>query len=121
MEDRVEWANNALKSAWGRWQRSMRSDLKEAFLSTAQKNMDYYEKVRPTRLPAPQPTSPTPTLHPPPTPPPPHTHSPSPTLHLTHTHPPPHPHSTSPTAHPTHTPLHPHSTPPPPLSTSLPY
>ncbi|XP_031439552.1 sorting nexin-7 isoform X3 [Clupea harengus] len=44
MEDRVEWANNALKGDWGRWQRSMRSDLKEAFLSTAQKNVDYYEK-----------------------------------------------------------------------------
>ncbi|CAB1340829.1 unnamed protein product [Coregonus sp. 'balchen'] len=46
LEDRVEWANNALKGDWGRWQRSMRGDLKSAFLSTAEKNVDYYEKVR---------------------------------------------------------------------------
>ncbi|XP_062376656.1 sorting nexin-7 isoform X1 [Sardina pilchardus] len=44
LEDRVEWANNALKGDWSRWQRSMRSDLKEAFVSSAQKNVDYYEK-----------------------------------------------------------------------------
>ncbi|XP_041923551.1 sorting nexin-7 isoform X2 [Alosa sapidissima] len=44
LEDRVEWANNALKGDWSRWQRSMRSDLKDAFVSTAQKNVDYYEK-----------------------------------------------------------------------------
>ncbi|XP_041717816.1 sorting nexin-7 isoform X2 [Coregonus clupeaformis] len=44
LEDRVEWANNALKGDWGRWQRSMRGDLKSAFLSTAEKNVDYYEK-----------------------------------------------------------------------------
>ncbi|XP_038828690.1 sorting nexin-7 isoform X1 [Salvelinus namaycush] len=44
LEDRVEWANNALKGDWGRWQRSMRGDLKSAFFSTAEKNVDYYEK-----------------------------------------------------------------------------
>uniref|UniRef100_A0A4W5LY18 Sorting nexin 7 n=1 Tax=Hucho hucho TaxID=62062 RepID=A0A4W5LY18_9TELE len=44
LEDRVEWANNALKGDWVRWQRSMRGDLKSAFLSTAEKNVDYYEK-----------------------------------------------------------------------------
>lgn len=44
LEDRVEWANNALKGDWSRWQKSMRSDLKDAFLTTAEKNIDHYEK-----------------------------------------------------------------------------
>lgn len=44
LEDRVEWANNALKGDWGRWQRSMRSDMKETLVTAAQKNVDYYEK-----------------------------------------------------------------------------
>lgn len=44
LADRVEQANNALKGDWSRWQSSMRTDLKSAFLSTAEKNMLYYEK-----------------------------------------------------------------------------
>lgn len=45
MEDRLEWANNTLKSDWSRWQKSMRSDLKGVFIQTAEKNVEYYEKV----------------------------------------------------------------------------
>ncbi|KAM4606185.1 sorting nexin-7 [Polymixia lowei] len=44
LEDRVEWANNALKGDWSRWQKSMRTDLKTAFVATAEKNVEYYEK-----------------------------------------------------------------------------
>ncbi|TKS88086.1 Sorting nexin-7 [Collichthys lucidus] len=44
LADRVELANNALKGDWSRWQDSMRTDLKSAFMSTAEKNMEYYEK-----------------------------------------------------------------------------
>lgn len=45
LADRVELANNALKGDWSRWQNSMRTDLKSAFISTAEKNVEYYEKV----------------------------------------------------------------------------
>lgn len=45
LADRVELANNALKGDWSRWQNSLRTDLKSAFISTAEKNVDYYEKV----------------------------------------------------------------------------
>ncbi|XP_028825727.1 sorting nexin-7 isoform X2 [Denticeps clupeoides] len=44
LEDRVEWANNALKGDWNRWQRSKRRDLRSAFVHMAEKNVDYYEK-----------------------------------------------------------------------------
>lgn len=44
LEDHMESANNALKGDWTRWQGSMRTDLREAFVSTAEKNVDYYEK-----------------------------------------------------------------------------
>lgn len=44
LTDRMEHSNNALKGDWFRWQDDMRSDLKSAFLSTAEKNVDYYEK-----------------------------------------------------------------------------
>ncbi|XP_078136300.1 sorting nexin-7 isoform X1 [Sander vitreus] len=44
LADRVELANNALKGDWSRWQNSMRTDLKTAFLSTAEKNVEYYEQ-----------------------------------------------------------------------------
>uniref|UniRef100_A0A4W6F3B5 Sorting nexin 7 n=1 Tax=Lates calcarifer TaxID=8187 RepID=A0A4W6F3B5_LATCA len=44
LADRVELANNALKGDWSRWQKGMRTDLKSAFISTAEKNVDYYEK-----------------------------------------------------------------------------
>lgn len=46
LADRVELANNALKGDWSRWQNSMRTDLKSAFISNAEKNVEYYEKVR---------------------------------------------------------------------------
>ncbi len=45
-EDRLEWANNALKSDWTRWQKVMRTDLRSAFVDTAERNVSYYEKVR---------------------------------------------------------------------------
>lgn len=45
LADRMELANNALKGDWPRWKNSMRTDLKSAFISTAEKNVDYYEKV----------------------------------------------------------------------------
>ncbi|XP_026218472.1 sorting nexin-7 [Anabas testudineus] len=44
LADRMELANNALKGDWPRWKNSMRTDLKSAFISTAEKNVDYYEK-----------------------------------------------------------------------------
>ncbi|XP_007541187.1 sorting nexin-7 isoform X2 [Poecilia formosa] len=44
LADRVEQANNALRGDWSRWRTSMRADLKSAFISTAAKNVDYYEK-----------------------------------------------------------------------------
>ncbi|KAJ8277996.1 hypothetical protein GJAV_G00082580 [Gymnothorax javanicus] len=44
LEDKMEFANNALKGDWERWQQNMRGDIKEAFMSTAEKNVDYYEK-----------------------------------------------------------------------------
>ncbi|RXN27925.1 sorting nexin-7 isoform X1 [Labeo rohita] len=43
-EDRLEWANNALKSDWTRWQKVMRNDLRSAFIDTAESNVSYYEK-----------------------------------------------------------------------------
>lgn len=45
LADRVEQANNALRGDWARWRTRMRADLKSAFISTAAKNVDYYEKV----------------------------------------------------------------------------
>ncbi|KAL7887351.1 hypothetical protein AOLI_G00050720 [Acnodon oligacanthus] len=44
LEDKLEWANNTLKGDWSRWQKSMRADLKAAFICTAENNMEYYEK-----------------------------------------------------------------------------
>ncbi|XP_056155507.1 sorting nexin-7 [Lampris incognitus] len=44
LEDRMEWSNNALKGDWPRWQKSMRTDLKSALMSTAEQNVKYYEK-----------------------------------------------------------------------------
>ncbi|XP_037312340.2 sorting nexin-7 [Pungitius pungitius] len=44
LADRVELANNALKGDWSRWQNGMRADLRSAFLSTAEKNVEYYEQ-----------------------------------------------------------------------------
>lgn len=45
LEDKLEWANNALKGDWSRWQKSMRADLRAAFTRTAEKNIEHYEKV----------------------------------------------------------------------------
>ncbi|KAJ8397549.1 hypothetical protein AAFF_G00438250 [Aldrovandia affinis] len=44
LENKMECANNALKVDWARWQKNMRGDIKAAFLSTAERNVDYYEK-----------------------------------------------------------------------------
>ncbi|XP_053268102.1 sorting nexin-7 isoform X1 [Pleuronectes platessa] len=44
LSDRMEMANDALKGDWSHWKKSMRSDLRSAFISTAEKNVDYYEK-----------------------------------------------------------------------------
>ncbi|MEQ2293420.1 hypothetical protein AMECASPLE_033206, partial [Ameca splendens] len=44
LADRVEQANNALRGDWSLWRTRMRADLKSAFISTAAKNVDYYEK-----------------------------------------------------------------------------
>ncbi|XP_026872060.2 sorting nexin-7 isoform X1 [Electrophorus electricus] len=44
MDDRLEWANNALKADWNRWQERMRADLRSVFNRTAEKNVEYYEK-----------------------------------------------------------------------------
>ncbi|XP_051969523.1 sorting nexin-7 isoform X2 [Xyrauchen texanus] len=44
MEDRLEWANNTLKGDWSRWQKVMRTDLRSAFIDTAERNVNYYEK-----------------------------------------------------------------------------
>ncbi|XP_049604635.1 sorting nexin-7 [Syngnathus scovelli] len=44
LADRMETANNALKGDWVNWQNSMRADLKSAFISTAEKNVECYEK-----------------------------------------------------------------------------
>lgn len=41
----MECANSALKGDWERWQSEMRGDVKAAFVSTAEKNVDYYQKV----------------------------------------------------------------------------
>lgn len=45
LEDRLEWANNTLTGDWSRWKQSMRSDLRAVFTQTAEKNVEYYEKV----------------------------------------------------------------------------
>ncbi|XP_019745520.1 sorting nexin-7-like, partial [Hippocampus comes] len=44
LADRLETANSALKGDWVRWQNDMRDDLKSAFISTAEKNVECYEK-----------------------------------------------------------------------------
>lgn len=44
LADRLELANNALKGDWSRWQSSMGADIKSAFVATAEKNVEYYEK-----------------------------------------------------------------------------
>lgn len=46
LEDRLEQANITLRGDWSRWQKSMRSDLRAVFTQMAEKNVEYYEKVR---------------------------------------------------------------------------
>ncbi|XP_077592702.1 sorting nexin-7 isoform X2 [Stigmatopora nigra] len=44
LTDRMEFANNALKGDWINWKNKTRDDLKSAFISTADNNMECYEK-----------------------------------------------------------------------------
>ncbi|CAN9506021.1 unnamed protein product [Ophioblennius macclurei] len=44
LSDRMEAANNALRGDWRRWQDGVRTDLRAAFVSTAEKNVEHYEK-----------------------------------------------------------------------------
>ncbi|XP_068160571.1 sorting nexin-7 [Antennarius striatus] len=44
LANQVELANHALKGDWSRWQNSLRADLKSAFISTSDKNIENYEK-----------------------------------------------------------------------------
>ncbi|XP_070708952.1 sorting nexin-7 isoform X2 [Pempheris klunzingeri] len=44
LADRVEVANSTLKGDWSRWKDSMRTDLKSAFIATAENNVEYYER-----------------------------------------------------------------------------
>ncbi|XP_077365128.1 sorting nexin-7 isoform X1 [Festucalex cinctus] len=44
LADRMEMANSALKGDWVNWQNGMRDDLKTAFIATAEKNVECYEK-----------------------------------------------------------------------------
>lgn len=46
LAERLELANSALKGDWWRWQTSMRTDLRSAFVSATEKNIQYYEKVK---------------------------------------------------------------------------
>ncbi|CAL8310985.1 unnamed protein product [Merluccius merluccius] len=45
LEESVKNANRALRGDWSRWEGSMKTDLKSALVSTADKNVEYYEKV----------------------------------------------------------------------------
>uniref|UniRef100_A0A3P9HTA4 Sorting nexin 7 n=1 Tax=Oryzias latipes TaxID=8090 RepID=A0A3P9HTA4_ORYLA len=44
LADRMDKSNSALRVDWSRWRNAMRTDLKAAFTSTAEKNVEYYEK-----------------------------------------------------------------------------
>ncbi|XP_029687762.1 sorting nexin-7 [Takifugu rubripes] len=44
LAERLELANSALKGDWCRWQEGMRGDLRSAFVSATEKNIQYYEK-----------------------------------------------------------------------------
>ncbi|KAJ1171716.1 hypothetical protein NDU88_003574 [Pleurodeles waltl] len=44
LEDKVECANNALKADWDRWKQNMQNDMKSAFTTVAQNNVNYYEE-----------------------------------------------------------------------------
>lgn len=44
LAEHLEQANVALRGDWSQWRRSLTSDLREAFVSTAERNQQYYEK-----------------------------------------------------------------------------
>ncbi|RVE59155.1 hypothetical protein OJAV_G00201470 [Oryzias javanicus] len=44
LADRMEKSNSALQLDCSRWRNTMRADLKAAFVSSAEKNVEYYEK-----------------------------------------------------------------------------
>ncbi|XP_024117536.1 sorting nexin-7 [Oryzias melastigma] len=44
LAERMEKSNSALQLDWSRWRNTMRADLKAAFVSSAEKNVEYYEK-----------------------------------------------------------------------------
>uniref|UniRef100_A0A2I3GCA3 PX domain-containing protein n=1 Tax=Nomascus leucogenys TaxID=61853 RepID=A0A2I3GCA3_NOMLE len=44
LEDKVEYANNALKAEWERWQQNMQNDIKLAFTDMAEESIHYYEQ-----------------------------------------------------------------------------
>ncbi|KAM4534009.1 sorting nexin-7 isoform 1-T1 [Odontesthes bonariensis] len=44
LADRVELANNSLQGDWSQWKNGMRIDLRSAFVTTAERNIEYYEK-----------------------------------------------------------------------------
>ncbi|KAK5898551.1 hypothetical protein CgunFtcFv8_015956 [Champsocephalus gunnari] len=44
LQEKVEVCNSSLQEDWSRWRSSMRTDLKTALLSTAENNVQHYEK-----------------------------------------------------------------------------
>ncbi|KAJ0022694.1 hypothetical protein NQD34_014828 [Periophthalmus magnuspinnatus] len=44
LADRLEQANVALRADWRHWRSSLRSDIQTSLLSTAERNVQYYEK-----------------------------------------------------------------------------
>ncbi|XP_073499335.1 sorting nexin-7 isoform X2 [Phyllobates terribilis] len=44
LEDKVEFANNALKADWERWTKNTRTDLKATFLTMADSRIDHYQE-----------------------------------------------------------------------------
>lgn len=44
LAERLEQANVALRRDWNQWRRSLTSDLRDVFVSTAERNQQYYEK-----------------------------------------------------------------------------
>ncbi|KAJ0059676.1 hypothetical protein NL108_009805, partial [Boleophthalmus pectinirostris] len=45
LADRLEQANVALRADWKHWRSNLRTDVREALVSTAERNVQYYEKV----------------------------------------------------------------------------
>ncbi|XP_020796395.1 sorting nexin-7 isoform X2 [Boleophthalmus pectinirostris] len=44
LADRLEQANVALRADWKHWRSNLRTDVREALVSTAERNVQYYEK-----------------------------------------------------------------------------